>query len=244
MILVLIVRLLLIALTLYVSLFSLWRMFEHEHVDDIPQATDRLIIAALIAVYLARIPSLVDLMSRHSTSPLSLLNPFVGEAHWQVGIIIFLVIFMIALRDTWRDRYALIDIMVVALTVCLAGSQLWAIVSLVLGSLLAGSAIPIGALVTLILSLVAFVILGRLLSYFERQYRAYFWYRYRRSSAQTGFVTAVFCMGAGIIGLIANLYLLPFSVISLPMFLTIWSLVTIVGGFVLLYIRSGRLKKK
>lgn len=244
MILVLIVRLLLIALTLYVSLFSLWRMFEHEHVDDIPQATDRLIIAALISVYLARIPSLVDLFSRHSTSLLSLLNPFVGEAHWQIGIVIFLIIFHVALRDTWRDRYALMDIIVVALTVCLAGSQLWALVSVALGSLLAGSALPIGALITLILSLVAFVLLGRLLAYFERQYRAYFWYRYRRSSAQTGFVTAVFCMGAGIIGLFANLYLLPFSVFSLPMFLTIWSLVTVVGGFVLLYIRSGRLKKK
>ncbi len=244
MIIIFLIRLVLIILTIYISVFFLWRTFEREHVDDVPMVLDRVFFASLIAWYLARIPSGIDMVISQTIAPLSLLNPMVGAASWQVAAILFCILFYHSLRENWRDRYAVLDFAVVAIPIFLTGYFSWQVLTLILSTLLTSAQFPVGYFVTTVLGVIYFFGLSRLLVYFERQYRAYFWYRYRRSSAQTGFVTSVFCIGLGLFGILHHIYLLPFTVLSLPMFLTVWSLFTMVGGFILLYIRSGRLKKR
>lgn len=244
MILVAILKIIFIIITLYLAFFSLWRTFEREHVDDIPVALDRVILASLLAWYLARIPNAVDLLLTHSIQPLALFNPLVAAASWQVGMVLFIVILSLLMRDTWRDKYGILDFVVVVIPVFLAGYMLWQLTSLVLTCVLTQTPLPIGYLITLIVGSIYFLVFSRLLAYFERQYRAFFWYRYRRSSAQTGFVTSAYFIGSGLFGMIGMIYQIPFGVLSLPMFLTVWSLFTCVGGFILLYVRSGRLKKR
>lgn len=244
MIIVLLIRIILVVLTLYISHLSVWRTYEREHVDDIPQLFDRVLIAALVSWYLSRLPSAIDMVIHHTLPPIGMLNPMTGSASWQVGIIIFCIGLYISLRENWRDRYALLDFTVSSLPLFLAGYFFWQLSTLIVSSMLGDTALPWGYVVTLIVGVVYSLVFHRLLNYFERQYRAYFWYRYRRSSAQTGFVTSAFCIGLGLFGLVANIYLLPFSILSLTSFLTIWSLFTMVAGFIVLYIRSGRLKKK
>lgn len=244
MIVVLIIRIVLIALTIYLSFFSLWRSFEREHVEDVPMALDKVIIASLIAWYLARIPSGIEMILSHTIAPLAILNPLEAVSSWQVGIILFCIAFYVLMGDHWRDRYALLDFAVVTIPVFLAGYMLWQTFSLVITCILTNTAIPVGYIVTLIVGMIAMIGLSRLLAYFERQYRAYFWYRYRRSSAQTGFVTSAFLIGVGFLGMLFSLHQIPFGLLTITTFLTVFSLFTFVGGFILLYIRSGRLKKK
>lgn len=244
MIIVLLIRLILIVVTLYISLLSLWRSYERENVDDIPQIFDRVIIATIISWYLSRIPSGIDMVIHHTLQPLALLSPMSAQASWQVGIVIFCIAIYTSLRENWRDRYAILDFTSSSIPIFLAGYFVWQIVTLLISTLITATTLPLGYLVTLLVGVIYYVAFHRILMFFERQYRAYFWYRYRRSSAQTGFVTSAFFIGLGLFGLLANIYLLPFPLLSLSTFLTVWSLFTMVGGFILLYIRSGRLKKK
>ncbi len=239
-----ILKALLVILSIYLTFFTLWRSLEREHVDDVPLALDRVIIASIVAWYLSRLPSGVDMLLRHTISPLALLSPMSASASWQVGVVLFCVSFYLLLRENWRDKYGLLDNVIVAVPIFLAGYMAWQAVTLVLSTLIGKTELPIAYLITLILGAAATYGISRLLVYFERSYRAYFWYRYRRSSAQTGFVTCAFLIVIGFLGILSNLYQIPYAIVSLPMFYTVWSLLTMVGGFVLLYIRSGRLKKK
>lgn len=233
-----------LVLSIYIAVFSVWRTFEREHVEDIPSSIDKMAIALLAGWYISRIPSLVELLLAGQLDLFSLLNPLHGIASWQVGVSLFLVIFYLLSRTLWKDNIALIDYIVVSLTVFLALYFLAQGIVTIVVDLLLGNALPIGFLARSLAGFFFFLGLGRLLAYLELQYRTFFWYRYRRSSAQTGFVTAVFCIATGLFGVLGSFAFLPFPLVSVPMFEILWSIVIVVSGFFILFVRSGRLKRK
>lgn len=239
-----ILTILFLLLSLYIAVFSVWRTFEREHIEDIPASIDKMAIALGLGWYLSRLPSIAELVLKGQFDVFTLLNPLQGTASWQVGISIFLLFFYILSRSLWKDVIALLDYIVVSLTVFLALYFFAQGIVTIVVDLVLGNALPLAFLARSLAGFFFFLGLGRFLSYLELQYRTFFWYRYRRSSAQTGFVLAVFCMGAGIFGVLGSFAFLPFPLVSVPMFEILWSLVLIVSGFLILFVRSGRLKRK
>lgn len=239
-----ILTILFLLLSLYIAVFSIWRTFEREHIEDIPASIDKMAISLGLAWYLSRVPSIIELLLRGQADLFSLLNPMHGVASWPVGVSLFLILFFFFARSLWKDPYVLLDYIVVSLTVFLA-LYFFSQGSITLSvDLLLGNTLPIAFLARNLAGFFFFLGFGRLLAYFELQYRTYFWYRYRRSSAQTGFVTAVFLIGTGLFGIIGSFAFLPFPLVSVPMFEILWSISMIVSGFLVLFARSGRLKRK
>ncbi|MBI5150979.1 MAG: prolipoprotein diacylglyceryl transferase [Candidatus Pacebacteria bacterium] len=87
---------------------------------------------------------------------------------------------------------------------------------------------------------IAYLGLFFLLWRLEGVYRTFLWYRENRRTAQTGFIFAIFCMGFGAIGL-------GLSAVQQGMIVAygfsvdvVLYIASIIGGFVVLYNRSGR----
>lgn len=230
-------------IALYIGLFSLWSIFEREHVEDTKTYIDRFLIAGLLGTYLSRLPALI---AAHATTPITasaLLNPLIGEYSLPVAIVCTGIILYALLRDHWPDRILLLDFTSMAVSVGLSVLFLGQTVIILITALVTRSLPSLQASLIASAGILYFLGLSRLLSYFERSYRTFFWYRYRRSSAQTGFVTAVFAIALGLFGILSGVFAYPFALVSLQMFSILWSLLVMVSGFVLLYVRSGRMRK-
>lgn len=239
-----VVNVIFLSLALYTGLFTLWRIFEKEHIEETTVFLDKVFVSALIGILVSHfIPALFSI----GKVPFSFglfFNVFTGPFSWQIGYPVFVIALFLLARETWKDRFVVLDLGAIALSVFLG----FVFVSRFITTLVLGFVAPTQfSLLFLILTaicMIAFFGLSKILVSIERQYRTYFWYRYRRSSAQAGFVSAVFCIGFGLIGGIDALGAAPFEVLSLPMFTLLWSLFTVVSGFVIIYVRSGRLKGK
>lgn len=235
-----IVRVLFIVLASYVGLFSLWRISEREHVENLAGFLDKIGITAILALYAGKIPDLI--FSWQTLSIGRFINPLAGSYSWPVGVVVFLCFLFFFIRNNWKDPFLLFDLGVVPLSLFFGILFLFDVIEFAVTAILfKGELAPVYIIVK-ILAVIIFFAGSRILTYFENQYRTYFWYRYRRNSAQTGFVTAVFLVIFGLCNSMLVLADAPFSVISLAVFNLIISLAVVVSGFILLYIRSGRLR--
>lgn len=239
-----IVHFIFLAIALYAGLFTLWRIFEKEHIEETTVFLDKMFLAGLIALFISHLPASIFSIG---TVPLSLglfLNMFSGSFSWQVAYPVFAMALFLLLKETWKDRFLVLDLGVIALSVFLGFVFVARLMTTIALGIIAPTQFSILFLILTIVCMIAFFLLSKALVHVERQYRTFFWYRYRRSSAQSGFVTAVFSIGFGLIGIVDAFGLYPFGLLSLPMFLIVWSIFMIVSGFVLIYVRSGRLKGK
>lgn len=239
MVLFLFFRALLLITALYSGFFLLWRIFEREHVDDIHDYMDAVFASACVAFILGKLPSFV--FGGFPSTAYGFVRLFSGEFSMVFGILCFFCLLFLFLKRKRKDLFGLYDLSVVPLTLMLSIFTL----SDALGIFVPqkdGARVSYGIAALYLFLSIIYLGASRLLLYFEKNYRTYFWYRYRRNSALTGFVTAVFSMVFGIVTLIQSLTLLPFAIISFGGFSLALSLVWILGGFVILYVRSGRLR--
>ncbi|MEP7167592.1 MAG: hypothetical protein ABI758_06490 [Candidatus Woesebacteria bacterium] len=233
-----------LSLALYAGLFALWRIFEKEHIEETTVFLDKMVLSALVAIFISHLPGSFFALGHEPLSLGLFLNLLHGSFSWQVGYPVFALTLFLLLRDTWKDKFIVLDLGAISLSVFLGFVFLSRLVTTIVLGMVAPAQFSLLFLIITIISMCAFFGVSKLLVHIERQYRTYFWYRYRRSSAQSGFVSAVFLIAFGLIGISDALGSFPFEIISLPMFMVIWSIFTTVSGFILIYVRSGRLKGK
>jgi hypothetical protein len=238
MVVIAILRLVFLLLASYLGLFTLWKITEREHVENLTGFLDKILSSALIALYAGKVPEF--LFSWGTFTVTKFVNPISGTYSWPMGVSVFLILLFFFVRTSWKDPFSLFDFGVIPLTLFLSVLFLFDVIeSAVTYLFFNGELAPVYVIVK-VLAVITFFAASRILTYFENQYRTYFWYRYRRNSAQTGFVTAVFLVIFGTCNAVLVLGDAPFALLSLPVLNIVLSLVIVVSGFVLLYIRSGR----
>lgn len=237
------IHIILVIVAFVIGAFLLWRSLEREHVDELPLFVDRLLISVVLAQLLSKVPYLLLNFALFLRDPVVVLRDSFSYAANEFAIPLFLVVLFLSLQSVWKDRLALLDYIVSAISLLLG---LLFAVETVFGffGLFFVDATPATyqAIIMSGVGSVFFFILARALLLLEQRYRTFFWYRYRRSSAQSGFVLAVFISAFGIYGAMRVIALLPFSVTPLQFAELLASLIAILSGFIIIYVRSGRLR--
>jgi prolipoprotein diacylglyceryltransferase len=235
--------------TLFVTVFSFWRRLVHEHIDSEDQVVDKAFLAAIAGLIASRVVYGVFHLSTFGSD----ISKWI--AVWMypgmtgvVALVVGLVVLLQLLKDTWRDRVEIVDFASISLSLFLFFSM---IADILLQALyLAGGMVLQEPVVTpsidarslLISGILAVVYLGLFvfLSWVEKRYRTFLWYRSRRRSAQTGFLVGCFLIAYGGVGFISG-WVTPSSLNVFGVGLDpLLKLLVMVGGFVVLYVRSGR----
>lgn len=235
---------LLLLIVTYVTLFFVWRKVDQEHLDGIESFFDVIFKSSVVGYAAGRIGYLI--LSLHF--PISSISQIWSSGLSSVSIPLLIAGFFAAFYrfsiPHWKDRFHLLDLISIGMScwlslcfLCLAimGVRPFLGTSTVTTSLLSSLILPI-------IFALLFGLLFVLLTQLEQVYRTFMWYRYRRSSAQSGFVVAAFLLGGGVL-LLARLLLFEgihwtFSFIGE----LIVTLLFVLSGFIILYIRSGRFK--
>ncbi len=223
------------------TLFVTWRKLHTEHVDAIDQVFDRIFISAIIAFLSGRLMYVITHVSSVQMivpTMFTFSSVFVGSVSLGVGISIFGFL----LGDTWKDRFELLDYISIPLALLFSLEGWMKFIFLLLQQLVAvpSTRFVVDAILLCIQGVV-FTALTWWLSRLELTYRTFLWYRYRRSSAQSGFVIAVFLIVYGIWGACTGWFFAPtlsmFGIYIEP----IVQMIIAVTGFCMIYIRSGRI---
>lgn len=231
-------------LSIVVGLFALWKKMRLERITSEEELLDKVLIATIGGVVVTRI--LLFLFSQ------PLFAKFVSISNGlslttTIETVVVVVSFFLLRRFTqeeWKDGFEILDYLCVPLTLFLAflslGMFLTSVIAVIFTQTQPNPPPILFQDFYWLFPAVFYFILSPLLAFFERNYRTFLWYRHKRSSAQTGFVTAVFCIAYGIFGATIGWQqpsVMRIGDVPVEPFLR---LLVMVSGFVILYVRSGR----
>lgn len=235
-------------LTVLISLFSVWRKLRLERVTDEDQIIDKLLIGSIIGVLAGRLGYILLHFSQFGLNLGNWLSlsriPGTVEV---VALVVMLFSFWKLLGKNWRDTIEIVDYTSITIALYLfLGSLLNVVLQLVafISAMSVGTAqllpkLDIQAVLVSLIYTVFYFVLYLFLGRMEKVYRTFMWYRARRRSAQTGFIVAVFCIGYGISGFVLD-WFTPATIAVAGINLDpLLRLLVMVGGFVILYLRSG-----
>lgn len=226
-------------LTLVFSGFVLWRKLKRERIDFEDKIIDRALLSVFLGLLAGRIIYIVFHFSTFGFSLVKWLSVGALPGIIDVAAIsVGLLIFWLSLGKEWKDPMEVLDYTSIGLAFLLfftsLGNILLQALTFSLANILGSSVIlPTFDLQTFLSPVIlstSYLILFIFLSRVEKKYRTFLWYRSKRRSAQTGFVTAAFLIGYGLFGLVLGI-----NIESLL------KLLVIIAGIVLLYVRSGRM---
>ncbi len=231
------VRSLLLVFGLYAGTYALWKIAEREHIEDLEGLLDTFAICAVIAYFAGKLPAYVFGGLTGSFS--GILRLFTGELLFGFALLIFFILFFVFSASRRKDIWGTLDHSMNPLAITLAIFAFSDALGMV-GAGIAGK--PAAWLIfgLFVVCAALYAGLARLLLMVERNYRTYFWYRYRRNSAQTGFVAATFALAFGVISSLPIFGRLPIALVSYESFSLVLSLFWILFGFITYYVRSGR----
>lgn len=233
----------------FIGLFAFWRLLLQERIDEKAGLFDHLFLSVAVGLVAGRIAFILSKFSFFGFA----IGKWVDIISYPgfIGIVVLLVsmwIFVGSLTDEWKDHMGILDYGVCGIALFLAASALG-------GGISDGITMGLSSVTHQAVSKESLILLGAhfllsivyLLFYFfllhiENVYRTYIWYRARRRNSQSGFVTACFFIGYGIIGFVAGWILPPTLAISTIPIDPFIKLLVMMGGFVILYLRSGRSK--
>lgn len=233
-----------LVVSVYITLFFLWRILEREYVEHISEVVDSLVLSAIVAFLVGRVSYFLFHLDTYGFN-LSQWVAFSTQGGFvqMPAVVAGLVSLSLLAQPHHDDALELTDFVSIAVVVflCLGELGLFAR-NLFIVLILRPEAPNVFALFHLeaLLSVLFYALFARFLLYLERVYRTFLWYRYRRSSAQSGFVTAAFCVGYGLWTLIIYGLETFVSQQSEPLPAALFALLVVLAGFVILYVRSGR----
>ncbi|PWU23083.1 hypothetical protein C5B42_04125 [Candidatus Cerribacteria bacterium 'Amazon FNV 2010 28 9'] len=230
----------------FVTSFSLWRKLSHERVGQEEKVFDTLLEATVLSVVVARLAFIFIQFSifHFSFDKWIDIVQFPGSLEG-VGLCVLCISFVRLLGETWRDRVEITDYVSISLALFLflhsLGNGINALF-LNIGAVVTGGSTHLSFLGSLILFMFSIVYLGLylFLNKIEKEYRTFMWYRSSRRSAQTGFVVACFFIGYGLIGFLLGWFTPSVVTFAGINFDPLLKLLVMVGGVVVLYVRSGR----
>lgn len=232
-------------LALLTSSFVLWKKVREEHYD-VDEVFDGFLLSLFIGVVVSRLSFVISHFSEFGLMPLRWLD-LMGRpgGYFVVGLVAAgLFFYRFAGNKRW-DQFEVLDFAVTAATL----AQFW----LSLGSFFDGAGygiattLPWGVVFPGVFDKhhpvqlywgVTYLLLFMYLSWVEYRYRLFGWYRGGKSFAQTGFITAVWCMVIGLAGLAFGFVTPGLSSFGVRIDL-IASVVVVLFGAALLWQRSG-----
>ncbi len=239
-----IVSAVLLVVVTYVTLFFVWRKVDQEHIDGIETFFDVIVKSSVVAYAAGRIGYLLLSLRFPITSITAIWSSGLSSVSIPLFIAGFFLAFYRFSIPHWKDRFHLLDLISIGMS-CWVSLCFLCLTLVGIRPFLGTTIVAASLWSSLLLPLVFVVLFGLLfilLTQLEQVYRTFMWYRYRRSSAQSGFVVAAFFIGGGVL-LLARLLLFEgvqwnFSFIGE----LIITLLFVLSGFIILYIRSGRFK--
>lgn len=234
----------LLVIVTYVTLFFVWRKVDQEHLDGIESFFDVIFKSSLVAYGAGRLGYLLFSLRFPINSITQLWSSGVTSVSIPLLIAGFFLAFYRFSIPHWKDRFHLLDLISIGMA-CWLSLCFLCLTIVGVRPFIGATTVSVSLVSSLLLPAVISILFGLLfvlLTQLEQVYRTFMWYRYRRSSAQSGFVVAAFLVGGGIL-LLARLLLFEglkfnFSFIGE----LIVTLLFILSGFIILYIRSGRFK--
>jgi phosphatidylglycerol---prolipoprotein diacylglyceryl transferase len=232
-------------LALLSSSFVLWRKVREEHYD-VDDVFDGYLLSMFVGLVVSRASFVLLHFTDFGLSPLKWLD-LMGKpgGYFVLGLVAAGWFFYRFAGSKRWDQFEVLDFAVTAATI----AQFW----LSIGSFFDGSGygtattLPWGVVFPGVFDkhhpvqlywTIVYVLLFMYLSWVEYRYRLFNWYRGGKSFAQTGFITAVWCMVMGLGGLVSG-----FVTPGLPAFGVRLDLIAsglvVVYGAALIWQRSG-----
>lgn len=234
----------LLIIVTYVTLFLVWRKVDQENIDGVETFFDAIFKSSVVAYAAGRVGYILFSLR----FPLSSINQLWSAGISSVSIPLLIAGFFLAFYrfsiPHWKDRFHLLDLVSIGMA-CWLSLTFLCLTIVGIRPFLGGATVSVSLVSSLVLPAVFAILFGllfALLTQLEQVYRTFMWYRYRRSSAQSGFVVAAFLVGGGLL-LLARLLLfegIEFTVSFIGELIV--TLLFILSGFIILYIRSGRFK--
>lgn len=236
-------------LTLFLSLFVLWRKLRQERVDFEDLVVDRAFLGLIGGLMGGRLVYILLHFASFGTDLFKWLSLTSMSGIVDIFSLIFgILIFWLMLGKEWKDPVEILDYSTIGLTFFLflltLGDVIFQGINYAGLKVLAPTAIlpPFDFKILIASSLLACLYFGLylFLSWVEKNYRTFLWYRSKRRSAQTGFVFASFLIAYGLFGVTLG-WLLPDMIVLAGLGVDpIFKLLVMLAGLVLLYVRSGR----
>ncbi len=197
---------------------------------------DKIVVVIPVTTILAKMGAVLLLLP---FSKIHISN--IWMSFWQTpadqGLWLVICVLLLVFAFRKNNLFSSLDYLVIPLTVFLiaivTGGGIENILSITLSNMVGKNATQFGAADFLwIIQSLMLVGFSWLLTKLERGYRTFSWYKAKRSSANSGFVFASFCIGIGLIGNIGEVFHPSIDIFFFGLALLV--------GFMLLYVRSGR----
>jgi prolipoprotein diacylglyceryltransferase len=234
-----------------IAMFVLWRKLRRERVEHEEEFVDQVLIASLVSLIVGRAGYILTHFPNFGLQVSLWLSFWIRPGSIEILSLLsfFLVLWKLTEKKDWRDVGELLDYTSISsASFFFVFSLVHVVVSVVslviawqsptsLHVLTFSSVLPIIALI------IQSVLYGGLFTYLsrvEKVYRTFSWYRAKRRSAQTGFIVAMLFIGYGAIGFGLSWFLPMNLLIGRVPLDPFFSLLVMMIGFVILYVRSGR----